>query len=453
MNDINEFVKRYQKNTFIAGSSTYSFHEFFQKVSGIASNLASLGVKKRSIIFIHEMPFEEAALLIFAVISLKAIALPLNPKSGPDEIKKYRRKFKNSVVFSYNKKINKARQPDKLSKISVEPINEQDWDYNIPAIIVLTSGSTAEPKMVVHSLYSFLFSANAVNSYFGFKAGHSWLLSLPLHHVSGLAILFRCLSAGACLIIAGKTDLNESLRLFKPTHLSLVATQLWRLLSNKRSVNILKSSQVVFVGGSSIPQSLIKEGLSNGLPLYTSYGLSEMASTVAIKKINDISTEKAMLLTGYEVKISREGEILVKGKALFSGYYTGKKLVKGITKDGWFCTGDLGVLEKDRITVVGRKDNMFISGGENIYPEEIERLLLRINGIESAVVIAVQDIEYGQRPVAFVKKKDEISEGEIIKFLKQHLPGYKIPDRFLAWPEKYGEEEVKLKREYFKSLL
>jgi len=178
-----------------------------------------------------------------------------------------------------------------------------------------------------------------------------------------------------------------------------------------------------------------------------------MASTVAIKKITDLSTDKAELLSGYKVKIAADNEILLKGKALFDGYYTNGKLLKNVMRDGWFRTGDLGVLDKDQLTVIGRKDNMFISGGENIFPEEIEKYLLMINGIQRAIVIAAEDIEYGQRPVAFLKKTDEITEKEIIKFLKQHLPGYKIPDRFFAWPEKYREDDIKINRGYFRSVL
>jgi len=262
MNYIDEFVRPYQKEPFIAGSTSYTYHEFFEKVQTTSANLASLGIKKGSIVFIHNMPVEKAVLLIFAVISIKAIALPLNPKTRPGEIKKFREKFKSTFVFTNNKEVNDARPPDEQFKASEKRTNELDWDYTAPAIIVLTSGSTAEPKMAVHSLESLIFSARAINKYFGLRTGHGWLLSLPLYHVSGLAILFRCLAAGSCLIIAGETsDLNATLKLFKPTHLSLVATQLWRLLKNELSVSILEKSQVVFLGGSSIPQSLIKEGL------------------------------------------------------------------------------------------------------------------------------------------------------------------------------------------------
>ena len=96
---------------------------------------------------------------------------------------------------------------------------------------------------------------------------------------------------------------------------------------------------------------------------------------------------------------------------------------------------------------------MFISGGENIYPEEIEKYLLSMEKIENAVVVAVDSQEFGQRPVAFIKTQMEIDEQKMKSYLKQYLPSYKIPDRFLSWPEKYAETGIKMKRKDFKSLL
>jgi len=179
-----------------------------------------------------------------------------------------------------------------------------------------------------------------------------------------------------------------------------------------------------------------------------------MASTVAIKKIMDNSTERAEILPSYQVKISKEKEIFLKGDALFLGYLENGVVKQKLNNENWFETGDLGSIhQKNMITVFGRKDNMFISGGENVYPEEIEKYLLMIDTIEEAVVVDVDDDEFGSRPIAFIKMFNKINSTEIVSHLKQHLPSYKIPDQFLPWPEDHFEDDEKVKRQYFKSLL
>jgi O-succinylbenzoic acid--CoA ligase len=151
-----------------------------------------------------------------------------------------------------------------------------------------------------------------------------------------------------------------------------------------------------------------------------------------------------------EVSISEEGEILVRGATLFAGYLEDENLDLPLDTDGWFRTGDLGALDENGyLRVFGRKDNRFFSGGENIQPEEIEEALAVLPGVEAAVVVPVEDAEFGQRPVAFVGM-EEGSTVNLASELENVLPRFKIPVSFHPWPgESVG---MKVDRAYFREL-
>jgi o-succinylbenzoate---CoA ligase len=195
------------------------------------------------------------------------------------------------------------------------------------------------------------------------------------------------------------------------SHLSWVPTQLLRHLQNPSPAPRLKQ---ILLGGGPIPPHLL-------LPTVApTYGMTEMSSQIATF---------GKPLPGTELKLFGDGEIGVRGPTLFQGYWnrqTGLSLP--LTPDGWFMTKDIGRWEKDRLVIVGRKDNLFISGGENIQPEEIELELLALPHIEQAVVVPISDPEFGERPVAFVTTA-HLQTGAILSHLKAKLPSYKLPLR------------------------
>lgn len=320
---------------------------------------------------------------------------------------------------------------------TVKGAQKNNYNLNQQATILFTSGTSAQPKAVVHSFGNHYYNALGSNEHIVLKDNDRWLLSLPLYHVSGLGILLRVLLAGATIVLASKKEaLEESIQKYRVTHISLVPTQLFRLFQKKNLK--LPSLKSILLGGAPIPDNLLREAVKRKLPIYITYGLSEMASQVATSERINIQSKnrEAKILKYRKVKVS-SGEILVKGKTLFRGYVQGRKIYLPIDKNGWFRTGDLGVLKnKKYLKVTGRKDNMFISGGENIQPEEIERYLHRMKEIEQAVVVAMEDKEFGFRPVAFIKMRmsKKINAEKIKNYLRKFLPSFKIPDRFCPWP-------------------
>ncbi|GMW00351.1 MAG: 2-succinylbenzoate-CoA ligase [Candidatus Hydrogenedentota bacterium] len=307
-----------------------------------------------------------------------------------------------------------------------------------PATIVFTSGSSGSPKAAVHSLNNHLANAIASNGNIRVLPGDAWLLSLPLYHVSGLGILFRCLAGGACVVLPGDAALGEAIHRFAVTHVSMVSTQLHRMLQKSEDLSALRSLKAILLGGSAIPRSTIEMAHEHGLPLFKTYGMTETASQIATTRpgatIADLLSGAPPIVPG-SVRLTGEGEIQVRGETLFLGYLNHDEIVLPMDAEGWFSTGDLGELDdQGRLMVTGRKDNMFISGGENILPEEIEQCLMRIPGIVQAFVVPVQDEEYGQRPVAFIET-DGVIEADVWKAqLREWLPPYKVPLRFEALP-------------------
>ena len=240
----------------------------------------------------------------------------------------------------------------------------------------------------------------------------------------------------------------------KVTHVSLVATQLHRLLSLKENHDRLRSLKCILLGGSAIPRALIEQSCDLGLNIYLSYGLTEMSSQVATGKVTRGHQSCVKVLPYRQLGISSEGEILVRGEVLFKGYIAGGKLNLPLTKDGWFASGDVGQLDKEgSLSVTGRRDNMFISGGENIHPEEIEKALLSIRGITEAVVVPKEDKEFGHRPIAFIKcEGGMLSQEYLVKCLEADLPRFKIPMAFYPWPQDLISQGVKISRQEFLQL-
>jgi O-succinylbenzoic acid--CoA ligase len=272
-----------------------------------------------------------------------------------------------------------------------------------------------------------------------------------------LGVVFRAFLAGAAVVICESKDIIEAILEDHVTHISLVPAQLYRLLETAEGVEALKKLKVILLGGSAAAESLLRRAVSHHLPVYVTYGLTEMSSQVATSRClrnGDLSL-KAQILNGREVRIAPDGEVMVKGKTLFKGYVFGKGIDPSVDQNGWFPTGDLGRLHEDgTLSITGRKDRMFISGGENIQPEEIERCLCQMESIAQAVVVGIAHAEFGCRPVAFVSSTDgtRITRAEILDHLRHHLPKFKIPDQIYHWPKDVDEKGIKVDRRYFAQL-
>ncbi|MBM3192033.1 MAG: AMP-binding protein [Chlamydiae bacterium] len=298
-----------------------------------------------------------------------------------------------------------------------------------------TSGTSAKPKIAALSYSNFYYSALGALPLLKLDPESRYLLSLPLFHVSGLSPLFRSFLSGATLILPPPSyDLFALIQEKKISHLSLVSTQYVNLLANLSGP--LPSLKGVLLGGSAFSTPILEQGLDKKLPLYLSYGLTEMSSTVCCNPLMETKdpTHVGCLLPYRHLQLAPDDEILLHGETLFQGYYdsTTKKLIR---QNAPFATKDLGRLSGKNLKILGRKDRLMISGGENIQPEEVEKALLEIPSIQKACVLAVPDNTYGQKVIAFLYPPSTLPYETLKKLLAQKLPGYKIPKAFLPWPE------------------
>jgi len=241
----------------------------------------------------------------------------------------------------------------------------------------------------------------------------------------------------------------------------LVSTQLYRLIEEKKKIekkNTICGLKVILLGGSAVSDNLIKEALEQNFPIFTSYGSSEMSSTVSIKEQsvkNKTYCSSGCLLHYRNILIKKNNEILLKGQTLFKGYLKGKELTLPLNHNGWFQTGDIGYLnDNNELVITGRKDNMFISGGENIQPEEIERVLLENPAIINAKVLPINDDKFGFRPIAFIKTIDGNMPalGLLVSDLSEKLQKFKIPDSFYLWPKDDLNKLKLLKKDFLSNM-
>lgn len=457
-----------KQSAIIREGLTLTFVDLDRCVQAVVEKLCEAGIKEGDKVGIFLQNDWYYPVLVMALIRLGAIACPLSTRLPKEQLQENIELVACPFLIAVIQEGTPSKElwgvkvlnPDFLlpSELPGEPEKSPiRLQIDRPATILFTSGSTGEPKAVLHSLGNHYYSAEASNSNLRIRSGERWLLNLPMYHVSGLSIVFRCLLSGAGMVFPWHKDsLEDNILLHHVTHLSVVPTQLQELLDGDLAKEAIDQLEGILVGGAPAPKSLLEKAMDAGLPIYPTYGLTEMASQVTTAQ--KYSTNEQRLTAGrplrfHEIAITDEGEIHVRGKTLFQGFVEGESLLPGTDGEGWYHTGDLGSLDdQGYLTVLGRKDNQFISGGENIQPEEIERVLAAEEDIQQALVVPVPDKKFGQRPCAFVlpsNPKKAFPSG-LPERLKDRLPKFKIPDHFLPWPA--DEIGLKVSRKQFAEL-
>jgi len=418
-------------SAIISSDATYTYAQLRQAVAATARALP--GALYPNHYAVTPLPISTRSLILLMALWRKgAIACPVDPRLPSEAVNGIMNKLGPAATLLDDVQAvtaaNGAAKPQELSE-------------DAPAVVIATSGSSGEPKLALLSYANLYHSGMAANRNMPLAPGDRWLLSLPLHHVAGIGIVFRCLISGAAVVVPDTPrQIAETIVRHNVTHVSLVSTQLYRLMREPEALAALKRLRAILLGGGPMPAPLIQESLAHGLPICTSYGLTETASQITATRPGDppdaLSTSGAELTPG-TVSVSDDGEILVRGKTLFQGYFRNGNIERPLTPEGWFPTGDLGRFDSNaRLTVLGRQDNMFVSSGENVYPEEIERALEAIPGILQAVVVPVEDPERGHVPVAYLRLEANqiVHPDDLVARLSEVLPRYKIPRQFHPWP-------------------
>jgi o-succinylbenzoate---CoA ligase len=428
----------------VSPSTRITYSEYNSFVWSYLQHLQEKGIGRGDRVGVLMSPSHEVLLLIMAIFRLGAVACPLSLRLPVKEVEKQLSEIDCRLLisdFKIKTEISLVQVNEWRNTIPVGPFQEATIDLDQEATVLFTSGSSGRRKAAIHSYGNHYYSALGSNENISLLQNDQWVLSLPLFHVGGLAILMRCLLSRATVLIPDENDKNftETIQKFLPTHISLVSTQLQRLLKANLPV-----SKCILLGGSAIPQEMIREAHSRAWPIHTSYGMTEMSSQITTtEKAADLSHlfTSGKVLSHRKVKISADGEIYLSGETLFQAYVGNEGEALSI-----FPSGDLGFIDEEGyLHITGRKDNMFISGGENIQPEEVERHLLQLEGVERALVIPVEEKEFGLKPIAFVKM-DHLNKEFLKRELEQVLPSFKVPKTYLSWPLDQKEEQLKISR-------
>lgn len=342
-----------------------------------------------------------------------------------------------------------------LADVGDNPWVGSQVDGSDPFGVLFTSGTSGTPKGVVLTYSNLFYSAVSSGFRLGIDPMDRWLLCMPLYHMGGISILLRCCIYGTTVVLMDRFDpaaVNQALDEGDISQISLVPTMLKRVLEDRKHRKFPSSVRVVLLGGSAPLVGQVEEALASGIPIFLTYGLTEAASQVATARPADLerkpcSVGKPLFFTrvriaNTESETSPElkpivpqgeiGEVCIAGPTVMHGYQGEPPL------EGEFPTGDLGYLDADGdLFILERRTDLILSGGENVYPSEVEKVLLSHPAIIEACVVGTSDPVWGQRVSAAVVTKidqNSILEGDIgsqlQKFCRLHLAGYKIPAIF-----------------------
>jgi O-succinylbenzoic acid--CoA ligase len=325
-------------------------------------------------------------------------------------------------------------------------------------VLMFTSGTTGRPKAARLTFENFLASAAASAFNIGVDPADRWLACMPLCHVGGLSIATRSLIQGTTALLHPGFDparVNRALREQRVTLLSVVPTMLARMLEADPDP-FPSTVRAVLVGGGPVTRDLLERASARGLPVLQTYGLTEATSQVTTLSPADAlehlgSAGKPLFTTSVRVDAQpgEPGEILVAGPIVFAGYFDDADATARALRDGWLHTGDIGRLDDAGfLTVMDRREDLIVSGGENVYPAEVEGALELHPAVREAAVVGLPDARWGQAVAAAIVPEREAAPGwdELEGWLRARIAGYKLPRRWLAVAELPRTASGKLQR-------
>jgi O-succinylbenzoic acid--CoA ligase len=420
----------------IAGDVTLTFAELHARVDAVAQALAARGIHAGSRVAILAQDRVETVIVIHALLAVGAAIVPIHPRLTAAEVQ---------IILDDAAPALTLREGDLDALCAEAPRDHARASTAIapgsPLAIVYTSGTTGRPKGAILSRGAFLASAAASAANLGWIPDDRWLLCMPLCHVGGLSILTRCLAARRAVILEPRFDPDAVLNAIvagRATLLSVVPTMLKALLERDLN-NVLARLRAVLSGGAATPWALLEECGRRGVPVLTTYGLTEACSQAASQAprspyVPEPGSGRA--LPGVELRVDGSGRIHLRGPTLMSGYFRGegRDADTSMFTDGWFDTGDLGELDAaGRLHVHARRTDLIVTGGENVYPLEIEQCLEAQPGVRRALVFGVHDPRWGQIVAAAIESDGDVAfdEAALLEALTSRLAAHKRP-RLLA---------------------
>ncbi len=442
-------------NGDMVSSQAWTYGNLNQNVARLCTHLSRLGVTRGDFVGVLMPPCEEYVLLIHALLRLGGVLVALNTRLTKEELA-YQTELTGCAWLFYTEETKDlanaldvpASYPLSLANIQ-KTVYERVFllgDITLDDLfaIVFTSGTSGKPKAAMLSVGNFYYSALASQEHIRSLTDDRWLCVLPLFHVGGLSIILRSCICATAVDLLPSFDLervNLLLRQNAITLISLVPTQLYRLLEQWEQKP--PTLRLVLLGGAPADESLIVRSNEIGLPIATTYGLTEACSQVATalphetaQKIGTVGkplprTQIGIVdENGQIVPNGTIGEVIVAGQTVMMGYYNDPEATAKTLRDGVLYTGDLAYLDDDNdLWLVQRRSDLIMSGGENIYPAEVESALKQHPAVKEACIVGIPDPEWGQSVVGVVVlyEGQDATPQELLAFLQDKLARYKQP--------------------------
>jgi long-chain acyl-CoA synthetase len=471
---------RPDNDAYVYGDKRITFSEFNANVNKLINYLHNIGVKKGDVIGILSWNCLEYAYFYGTAMKGGFIASPFNPRLkgkeleyiinyseagtlfvGPelvemaDSLRSHLPAVKNYISLEGSAPEMLAHDDLLASSQDREPdvrVNEDD-----PVCIIYTSGTTGVPRGALYNQRCFMDDTRTLVINMGLQSEDRRVLITPLFHIAGNTHLRASLYVGGCTIITKFFDPAATLQIIqdeRATHMDMVPTHLAAMLNvpgpDKYDISSMKS---MWYGGSPMPLEVLKKGMKVFGPVFSQlYGQSESGPAIChmSKEDHDIldrpeEEQKRLMSAGKpdigvklrivddedkDVLAGTVGNIIVQSKHVMVEYWRRPDDTKATLVGGWLHTGDMGYYdEQGYIFIADRKNDMIISGGENVYPREIEEVLYQHPAILEVAVIGIPDPYWVQKvhAVAVLRKGKVVTGEEIISFCKKRIAGYKVP--------------------------
>ncbi len=406
-----------------------SYREMDERSSRVAAKLIGEGVKRGDHVAVLMENRPEFVHAWLGIMKAGAAMVPINPALKGPEVE-YIRENSESRLMLTGKHFDEGFEADPV------PLPEgSDSDL---AAIVYTSGTTGKPKGAMLTHASYLWDADAIVKHAKMTKEDRFLCILPLFHVNAQVVTTLApIIAGGSMVLMPKfspVEFLETLASSGATAFSGVPT-VYAILNNMPGLEKYDLSALRFCicGAAPMPVEVFEtfEKKFNAV-IMEGYGLTE--GTCA-SSVNPLDTRKigsiGLPLEGQEMKIV-DGEICVKGPNVMQGYYKNPEATAAAIQDGWLHTGDLGRVDEDGYYYIeGRKKEMIIRGGENIYPREIEEVLYQHPAVAEAAIVGIPNEKWGEEVAAFLVTKEEVGEDAILSYCNEKLADYKCPVRVI----------------------
>jgi O-succinylbenzoic acid--CoA ligase len=447
------------KPAIIFGEKTLTFQEVFEQAQSMAGRLAAVSIKNGDFVGVLLKNHLDTVIALYAMQMIGATAVILNNRLTDEELAWQLNDSKSSLLITeeaFAEKIAalQSKQPHyaiwtKEQLLKREPAGvsvREEYGLDDLCTIMYTSGTTGHPKGVMQTYGNHWWSAIGSALNLGLSESDRWLCTVPLFHISGYSILIRSVIYGMPIVLHERFNerkVIDDIHMHKVTIMSVVTTMLTRIIKELGAEKLPAYFRCMLLGGGPASLSLLMECAKRNIPVFQSYGMTETASQIVTLSPSDCFDKlgsagkplfpaqlKIVDAKGKELPPGAEGEIIVKGPNVTRGYlYREEESVEKI-KNGWLHTGDIGYVdEAGYLYVLDRRADLIISGGENIYPAEVEGVLLSHSAVADAGVIGVEDEKWGQVPVAFVVAEDNasVTEGELLAYCGKKLAKYKVP--------------------------